>query len=201
LSDYGSSKFDDSVSKQGIHGKEGVVPLTKEAVALSSGVSSAAEAAALLGSMASSSRSSLGRYAATLTRAAAVAAGVVVPGFKSLTRALSGKQLLTHLARGAVVTGRAAIGVTKTAANRTLNLPLDIAEAGLIKLLQPPMYQSVGQQWILTSTGLLPQQQPVGEYPCYSWDVFWHRDLTYVAFKQHSINFYKHRLIMHAHRR
>jgi len=197
MSDFGSSKMGDSSSKRGRHGKEaGVMPLTKEAVALSSG-----DSTALIGALSSSSRSMGISYAVTLTRAAAAAVGAVVPGFRSLTKALVGKQLLSHLVRGAVVTGRAAVAVTKTAADKTLNLPLDVVEAGLIQLLKPPMYKAVGQQWVLTSTGLLSQQQPLGSYPCYSWDVFWHKDLTYVVFKQHSICFYKHRLIKHAHRR
>jgi hypothetical protein len=63
------------------------------------------------------------------------------------------------------------------------------------------MYCSVGQQWVLTSTGLLPQEHPIEQYSQYPWDVFWHKELAMVAFRQHSINFYKHRLLKQARRR
>jgi hypothetical protein len=94
--------------------------------------------------------------------------------------------------------------VMRTASNvkeAAFNVPLSVFEAGLIKALKPPMYKPVGQQWILSATGLVPQAQPIYMYPKHVHDVYWHKDLALMAFKEHSIVFYKTRLLQQASRR
>jgi hypothetical protein len=94
--------------------------------------------------------------------------------------------------------------VLRTASNvkeAAFNVPLSVFEAGLIKALKPPMYKPVGQQWILSATGLVPQAQPIYMYPKHVHDVYWHKDLALMAFKEHSIVFYKTRLLQQASRR
>jgi hypothetical protein len=97
--------------------------------------------------------------------------------------------------------GRTVVNAASNITGKAFNVPLDVLEAGLIKALKPPMYQPVGQQWILSATGLVPQQQEITQYPRHVHDVFWHKELMLVAFREHSINFYKHRLLKQASRR
>jgi hypothetical protein len=103
--------------------------------------------------------------------------------------------------RKMVSAGRSVVSVASSITEKALNVPLDVLEVGLIKALKPPMYQPVGQQWILSATGLVPQQQEMSQYPRHVHDVFWHKELMLVAFREHSIGFYKHRLLKQASRR
>jgi hypothetical protein len=98
-------------------------------------------------------------------------------------------------AKRAIVSGAASI------ADRAFNVPLSAFEAYLIRALKPPMYQPTGQQWILSATGLVPQHQPIHMYPKHVHDVFWHKELAWMAFKEHSVVFYKRRLLQQASRR
>lgn len=103
--------------------------------------------------------------------------------------------------RGVVHASRAVINTASSIKDAAFNVPLSVFEAGLIKALKPPMYKPVGQQWILSATGLVPQQHPIYMYPKHVSDVFWHKDLALLAFKEHSIMFYKARLLQQARRR
>jgi hypothetical protein len=124
----------------------------------------------------------------------------LLPSFGSLAAAAQQRVLTTAL-RVLLSASSSVLGLAKGLVDRALTVPLDVVEAGLIAVLRPPMYCSVGQQWVLTSTGLLPQEHPIQQYSQYPWDVFWHKELAMVAFRQHSINFYKHRLLKQARRR
>jgi hypothetical protein len=103
--------------------------------------------------------------------------------------------------RKVVSAGRTVAKAASCITEKALNVPLDVLEVGLIKALKPPMYQPVGQQWILSATGLVPQQQEITAYPRHVHDVYWHKELMLVAFREHSIGFYKHRLLKQASRR
>jgi hypothetical protein len=103
--------------------------------------------------------------------------------------------------RKMVTAGRTVVNAASCIREKAFNVPLDVLEVGLIKALKPPMYQPVGQQWILSATGLVPQQQEIQQYPRHVHDVFWHKELMLVAFREHSIGFYKHRLLKQASRR
>lgn len=103
--------------------------------------------------------------------------------------------------RAALVASRVIANAAYKVGEKAFNVPLGALEAGLIRALRPPMYEPVGQQWILSATGLVPQHQPVHQYPKHVSDVYWHKDLTLVAFKEHSIVFYKRRLLQQASRR
>ncbi|KAF6261025.1 hypothetical protein COO60DRAFT_1700004 [Scenedesmus sp. NREL 46B-D3] len=103
--------------------------------------------------------------------------------------------------RKVVSAGRTVVKAASCVTEKALNVPLDVLEVGLIRALKPPMYQPVGQQWILSATGLVPQQQEISQYPRHVHDVFWHKELLLVAFREHSIGFYKHRLLKQASRR
>jgi hypothetical protein len=103
--------------------------------------------------------------------------------------------------RGVVHASRAVLNTASSIKDAAFNVPLSVFEAGLIKALKPPMYKPVGQQWILSATGLVPQQHPIYMYPKHVSDVFWHKDLALLAFKEHSIMFYKARLLQQARRR
>lgn len=103
--------------------------------------------------------------------------------------------------RGVVHASRAVLNTASSIKDAAFNVPLSVFEAGLIKALKPPMYKPVGQQWILSATGLVPQQHPIYTYPKHVSDVFWHKDLALLAFKEHSIMFYKARLLQQARRR
>jgi len=96
---------------------------------------------------------------------------------------------------------RAVLNTASSIKEAAFNVPLTLFEAGLIKALKPPMYKPVGQQWILSATGLVPQQHPIYMYPKHVHDVFWHKELALVAFREHSIVFYKSRLLQQANRR
>jgi hypothetical protein len=124
----------------------------------------------------------------------------LLPSFGSLAAAAQ-QRVLTAALRVLLSASSSVLGLAKGLVDRALNVPLDVVEKGLIAVLRPPMYCSVGQQWVLTSTGLLPQEHPIEQYTQYPWDVFWHKELAMVAFRQHSINFYKHRLLKQASRR
>jgi hypothetical protein len=103
--------------------------------------------------------------------------------------------------RKVVSAGRTVVNAASCITEKAFNVPLDVLEVGLIKALKPPMYQPVGQQWILSATGLVPQQQEITAYPRHVHDVYWHKELMLVAFREHSIGFYKHRLLKQASRR
>eukprot|EP00775_Hariotina_reticulata_P005326 gene5326-5562_t len=96
---------------------------------------------------------------------------------------------------------KVALRAASAVSDRALSIPLAVLESGLIRALKPPMYQPVGQQWVLSVTGLVPQSQPITQYPRHVHDVFWHKELVMVAFREHSIVFYKQRLLQQARRR
>jgi uncharacterized membrane protein YgcG len=103
--------------------------------------------------------------------------------------------------RSLALARRALASTASRIADKAFNVPLTVLEVGLIKALKPPMYQPAGQQWILSATGLVPQHQPIHLYPKHIHDVFWHKELAMVAFREHSIVFYKARLRLQATRR
>ncbi|KAF8058123.1 hypothetical protein HT031_005783 [Scenedesmus sp. PABB004] len=103
--------------------------------------------------------------------------------------------------RGVVSAGRSIASAAGALGGAAFNVPLSVLEAGLIRALRPPMYVPAGQQWVLSAHGLVPQAQPMEAYPRHVHDVFWHKDLMLVAFREHSIVFYKQRLLTQAARR
>eukprot|EP00878_Enallax_costatus_P038016 GHUV01043142.1.p1 GENE.GHUV01043142.1~~GHUV01043142.1.p1 ORF type:complete len:567 (+),score=178.17 GHUV01043142.1:199-1899(+) len=117
------------------------------------------------------------------------------------TDSLSVVSSLLPSMRTVVGASRVVVNAAHTVGEKAFNVPLGALEAGLIRALKPPMYEPVGQQWILSATGLVPQHQPVHQYPKHVSDVYWHKELMLVAFKEHSIVFYKRRLLQQASRR
>jgi hypothetical protein len=131
-------------------------------------------------------------------------ATLLVPLASAAVRVPAGLLLITSLlpsVRGIVRAGRSVASAVSTIGSAALGAPLDALELGLVLALKPPMYHPAGQQWVLSATGLVPQQQPIHAYPRNVHDVFWHRDLLLVAFREHSIAFYKQRLLTQAARR
>lgn len=118
-----------------------------------------------------------------------------------LTSSLAMVGSLLPSLRAVVHASRAVRNTVSSIKEAAFNVPLSVFEAGLIKALKPPMYKPVGQQWILSATGLVPQQQPIYMYPKHVSDVYWHKELALVAFREHSIVFYKTRLLQQARRR
>jgi hypothetical protein len=143
-------------------------------------------------------------------RRSLTSASLMSLGGKSPQKLLTSLKLTSSLAmvgallpslRAMVHASRAVLNKASSIKEAAFNVPLSVFEAGLIKALKPPMYKPVGQQWILSATGLVPQQQPIHMYPKHLSDVYWHKDLALVAFREHSIVFYKSRLLQQARRR
>jgi hypothetical protein len=151
----------------------------------SQGVVCSASKAPLRRSATSAGLSALSRPAGSLKLTSSLASvGALLPSLRSVLRA-----------------SRAALNKASSIKEAVLDVPLSVFELGLIKALKPPMYKPVGQQWILSATGLVPQQQPIFMYPKHVHDVYWHKELALVAFREHSILFYKKRLLQQANRR